>query len=43
VVAIKMPELEIKEKLPKEKGRESEILDSSYDSEISGLGLLSMT
>ena len=40
-----MPESEIKEKSPEEKGRESEskISDSGCDSEISGLGLLSMT
>jgi len=40
-----MPESEIKEKSPEEKGRESEskISDSGCDLEISGPGLPSMT
>jgi hypothetical protein len=43
VVAIKMPESEIKEQSPSKKGRESEISDSGCDLETSGPGLLSMT
>ena len=43
VVAIEMPELEIKEKLPSERGRDSEISESGCDLEESGPGLLSMT
>ena len=43
VVAIEMPESEIKEQSPSEKGRESEISDRGCDSETSGTGLLSMT
>ena len=43
VVVIKMPESEIKEKLPSERGRDSEISESGCDSEKSGPGLLSMT
>ena len=43
VVVIKMPESEIKEKLPSKRGRDSEISESGCDSEKSGPGLLSMT
>jgi len=43
VVVIKMPESEIKEQLLSERGRDSEISESSCDSEKSGPGLLSMT
>jgi hypothetical protein len=43
VVAIKMPELEIKEQLPSERGRDPEISESGCNSEKSGPGLLSMT
>jgi hypothetical protein len=43
VVAIEMPESEIKEQLLSERGRDSEISESGCDLEKSGPGLLSMT